>query len=186
MKGRRRLQIGVMGSAKAICSKKAYKLAVEVGREIAKRRCILVTGGGGGVMKAASHGADLEDGIIVGILPGEHKVEANRYVDIAIPTGIGFARNLMNINSSHGIIIVEGGGGTMCEVIHAYSTNTPAVALVGSGGTADKVAGKTMDQRELEKIIPVYSPKEAVDTIIKMIRKNKEQLYNPEKHKALL
>ena len=186
MKGRRRLQIGVMGSARAICSKKAYKLAVEVGREIAKHGAILVTGGGGGVMQAASHGADLEDGIIVGILPGEKKIEANRYVDIAIPTGIGFARNLMNINSSHGIIIVEGGSGTMCEAIHAYSTNTPSVALVGSGGTADRIAGKMLDQRGLEKIIPVYTPKQAVEKIIRLIKKNKEELYDPKKHKKIL
>jgi uncharacterized protein (TIGR00725 family) len=183
MKGPRRIQIGVMGSANEICSKKAYRMAFEVGREIAKKGCILITGGGGGVMKAASHGADLEDGITVGILPGDKKVQANRYVDIAIPTGIGFARNLMNINSSHGIIIIEGGAGTMCEALHAYSTNTPAIALVGSGGTADMIAGKSLDQRGKGIIYAANSPKQAVDSLIKIIKKNRKALFDPEQQK---
>ncbi len=177
MLGRRPLQIGVMGSSAVICSKKAFRLAEEVGKEIARHGHILITGGGGGVMAAASRGADLENGIVVGILPGEFKREANRYVDIAIATGIGFARNLININSSHGIIIVEGGVGTLTEAAYAYTAYVPAVALVGSGGTADVLAGKTMDMRGLETIEPAYTPKEAVQKIIKLIHKNKMRLY---------
>ena len=166
-----------MGSAKAICSRKAFKLAQEVGREIARHGHVLITGGGGGVMEAASRGADRENGIVVGILPGEFKREANKYVDIAIATGIGFARNLININSSHGIIIVEGGVGTLTEAAYAYTAYTPVVALVGSGGTADKLAGKKMDVRGLETIEPAHTPKEAVKKIIKLIHKNKLRLY---------
>ena len=171
-----RFQIGVMGSAGNICTRKGYKCAYEVGKEIAKAGHILVTGGGHGVMEGASKGAHDFGGLVVGILPGSAKEEANKFCDVIIPTGIGFARNLMNIQSSHGIIIVEGGVGTLTEAAYAYTNQTPAVAFVGSGGTADKLAGKTMDVRELETIVAGFNAKDCVEKIVRLIRHHKVKL----------
>ena len=86
-----------MGSDGKICSQKAYNLAKEVGRELAKHNCIVLTGGGSGVMEAAARGAKAARGTTIGILPGHTKAEANKYLDIVIVSGMGFARNMMNI-----------------------------------------------------------------------------------------
>lgn len=163
----KRLQIGVMGSDGAICSPRAYKLAREVGREIASRGYITLTGGGTGVMEAACRGAKEKGGTTVGILPGHTKHEANPYLDVVVVSGMGFARNMMNIKSCEGVILVEGGVGTMTEAAYAYQKKVPVVALVGSGGTADELAGRKLDVRAHETIIPVYSPGEAVRKIAK-------------------
>ena len=182
----KKLQIGVMGSDGAICSKKAYRLAREVGKEIAKHNCITLTGGGSGVMEATCRGAKGKGGLTIGILPGHTKAEANRYLDIVIVSGMGFARNMLNIKSCEGVIVIEGGAGTLTEAAYAYQKKIPAVALVGSGGTADHIAGTILDIREHEKILPVYSPKEAVETIIKLAKKKyKRDSKNHKPHKLL-
>ena len=75
-------------------SSHALETAETVGRLIAKRNAVLVCGGRGGVMEAACKGAKEENGLTIGILP-ESKEEANEFVDIAIPTGIGHKRNFL-------------------------------------------------------------------------------------------
>ena len=71
-----------------------YDLAYDVGREIAKRGAILICGGLTGVMEAACRGAKKEGGLTIGILPSADESNANRYVDIKLPTGFGYARNI--------------------------------------------------------------------------------------------
>jgi uncharacterized protein (TIGR00725 family) len=182
----KKLQIGVMGSDGSICSAKSYKVAREVGRELAKNDCITLTGGGSGVMEAACRGAKEKGGTTIGILPGHTKSEGNKYLDIVIVSGMGFARNMLNIKSCEGVIIIEGGAGTLTEAAYAYQKKIPAVAVVGTGGTADHIAGTILDIREHEKIIPVYSAKEAVDMVVKLAKKQfKRDLKNHKPHKLL-
>ena len=86
--------IGVIGSA-ANVPEDVDLLAEEVGRFIAEAGCILVTGGGSGIMEAASRGAKQAGGLVVGILPEGDRHGANAYLDVAIPTGVGYAlRNI--------------------------------------------------------------------------------------------
>ena len=91
--------IGVIGSGRTISSEQA-QLAHEVGALIAQRRMVLVCGGLGGIMEAASKGAQENGGTVIGILPGTSRADANAYVTIAIPTGLGENRNALVVQAS--------------------------------------------------------------------------------------
>jgi len=100
--------IGVIGSA-ANVPDEIFKMAEEVGRLIAVAGCITVTGGGTGIMEAASRGAKQAGGLVVGILPEGDRQGANAYIDVAIPTGIGYAlRNITTIRACDSVIMVRG------------------------------------------------------------------------------
>ena len=82
--------------------------AEEVGRLLAERGCTVVTGGLGEVMAAAARGAKSAGGTTVGILPGESRSDANEWIDHAVVTGIGHARNLAVVASGDGVVAVGG------------------------------------------------------------------------------
>ena len=105
------IQIGIIGASE--CSLETERLAEEVGREIARNKAILVCGGLGGVMEASARGAKQEGGITVGILPGFSFEDANPFIDIPIVTGLSHARNVLVVRSSHALIAIEGGYGTL-------------------------------------------------------------------------
>ncbi len=81
------------------------------------------------MMEAACRGAASEGGVTVGILPGSNASDANEYVTIPIPTGIGYARNVVNVLAGDAIIALEGSHGTMSEIEHALGFGIPVVAL---------------------------------------------------------
>lgn len=109
-----RKQIGVIGAG--TCSSETRALAEAVGREIAKKGAVLLCGGLGGVMEAAACGAKLEGGTTIGILPGTCREDANPWVDIAILSGMGHARNALIAQSSDALIAVSGEYGTLSEI----------------------------------------------------------------------
>ncbi len=111
------------------CSPEEARLAEIVGRELAKKRVILICGGEGGVMEAACKGARSEDGVTIGILPGESRQAANAYVSIPIVTGIGSARNIIIIKSAQAVIAIGGGYGTLTELGFALKFNVPVIGL---------------------------------------------------------
>lgn len=121
------LQISVIGSSKA--TPEAIRLAEEVGRELGKRGVTVVTGGLTGVMEAACKGAKEAGGTTIGILPGNDPAEANPYVDIAICTGIGYARNVIVVRSGRAVIAIAGAFGTLSEIAHALGDNIPVIGL---------------------------------------------------------
>ena len=90
--------------------------AESVGRELANRGAIVVCGGRGGVMAAASRGAADAGGTVVGILPGLDRADANEWLTIAIPTGFGELRNGLVVRAADVIIAVGGAYGTLSEV----------------------------------------------------------------------
>lgn len=159
--------IGVIGSASNV-PEEVYDLAEAVGRLIAEAGCILVTGGGSGIMEAASRGAKQAGGLVVGILPEGDRHGANAYLDVAIPTGVGYAlRNITTIRSSDSVIMIRGSSGTLNEVTQAYAHGKPLTVLQGSGGMADRLEAFLpipgyLDERKTVKIEFVKTISEAV------------------------
>ena len=104
-------------------------LAEMVGRELARRGAVLLCGGLGGGMAAACRGAKEAGGTTVGILPGAQRLDANPYVDIALATGLGEARNALVVRAADALIAVAGEFGTLSEIALALRTGTPVVGL---------------------------------------------------------
>lgn len=129
-------------------------LAEEVGRRIAECGALLVCGGLGGVMAAACRGAIAAGGLTLGILPGPARAAANPYVQIAIPTGMGHARNVIIVQTADVVIAVGGEYGTLSEIALARKAGRPVVGLQSwaLGG----------DQEGKPHVIPADTPEEAV------------------------
>ena len=89
----------------------------------------MVTGGLGEVMAAAARGAKSAGGTTIGILPGETRLEANEWIDHAVMTGIGHARNLAVVASGDAVIAVGGSWGTLAEIGFASRLGRPTVVL---------------------------------------------------------
>ena len=113
-------QILVIGNNDNGCTPELESIAYEAGQEIAKSGSILITGGLGGVMKAASHGAKDADGLTVGIIPQDDPSLANEFCDIVIPSGMGLSRDFLNALSADGVVVIGGGSGTLSEICAAY------------------------------------------------------------------
>jgi uncharacterized protein (TIGR00725 family) len=119
--------LSVIGAG--VTSLAQQRIAEEVGREIARSGAILVCGGRGGVMEAAACGARLEGGHTIGILPSYDRAQANQYIEFAIATGIGEARNVIVVASGDAVIALEGEAGTLSEIGLAMKIGRPVVAL---------------------------------------------------------
>ena len=129
--------------------------AEEVGRLLAERGCVVVTGGLGEVMAAAHRGAKAAGGTTLAILPGETHADANPWADHVVVTGVGHARNLAVAASGHAVIAVGGGNGTLAEIAFALLLGRPVVRL-GDGPAPDGV-------------IRVAAPAEAVVRALSML-----------------
>jgi len=103
--------------------------AEEVGRLIAKSGAILVCGGLGGVMEAASKGAQSDGGLTVGILPQDSSDRANQYIDIPVATGLGIGRNVIIARTADALIAVGGEYGTLSEIAFALQLKKPVVGI---------------------------------------------------------
>lgn len=125
----RPLQVAVIGAGEADAG--LALLAEEVGEELARRGAVLVCGGRGGVMAAASRGARRAGGLAIGILPGADATASPpaEGLSAAIFTGIGQARNLCVVLSGAAVIAVGGGWGTLSEIALARKHGLPVVLL---------------------------------------------------------
>jgi uncharacterized protein (TIGR00725 family) len=140
--------IGVIGAGD--CSEDVYKLAEQVGERIAKAGAVLVCGGLGGVMEAASKGAKKEGGTTIGILPGIDKNQANSYIDFPIVTGLGEGRNLLVIRNSDVVIALPGKYGTLSEIGFCLALGKPVIGLFTWDISEDIIKAK--DAEEAVKI----------------------------------
>jgi uncharacterized protein (TIGR00725 family) len=127
----------------------------EVGAGIAAAGAVLVCGGLGGVMEAACRGARSKLGTTVGLLPGLDREDANGWVTVAIPTGLGEARNALVVRSAGALLAVGGGWGTLSEIALALRIGRP----VGGLGTWELARRG----RPIEGPVPLDGPREAVD-----------------------
>lgn len=125
--------------------------AEAVGRGLAARGAVVVCGGLGGAMEAACRGAKEAGGMTVGLLPGLDRRDANPYVDVAITTGLGEARNALVVRAADTLIAVGGGYGTLSEIGLALRTGKRVVGL----GTW-----------EINGIEPASSPEEAIEAVL--------------------
>ena len=103
--------------------------AEQVGRLVASRGALLVCGGLGGVMEAACRGAREAGGTTIGLLPGTDREDANPFVDVAVPTGLGEARNALVVRAADALVAIGGGHGTLSEIALALRTGKPVIGL---------------------------------------------------------
>lgn len=150
--------IAVVGDGR--CPAHVAALAEEVGALLARQGCVVVCGGLGGVMEAACRGAKGAGGTTVGVLPGNDRVAANRFVDIPIVTGMGEARNTVVVKSAQAVIAVGGMYGTLSEIALALKLGIPVVGL----HTWELVREKQVDTG----IVAVETPAEAVELAVAM------------------
>ncbi|MGH7501323.1 MAG: TIGR00725 family protein [Longimicrobiales bacterium] len=122
-----RIRIAVCGASHA--NLQLAHVAEELGREIARNDCILVCGGMGGVMEAVARGACLEGGATIGVLPGDDPHEANPWISLPLPTGMGEGRNILVVRFANVIIALGGDWGTLSEIALAMRTGTPVILL---------------------------------------------------------
>ena len=134
--------------------------AEAVGRALAARGAVVVTGGLGGVMAGACRGARAAGGVTVGILPGGDRSAANPYVDVAIATGLGELRNGLVVRAADAVVAVGGGFGTLSEIGLALKLGRPVVGLsTWEFGLAGRDAGA---------IAPAATPEEAADLALRL------------------
>lgn len=165
------LRIGVIGQSGTV-AEEVYALAESVGREIASRGAMLLTGGTSGVMEAVSKGAKSAGGLVVGILPGDKLDRVNSHVDIPITTGLSFDyRSMILIHSSDAVIMVGGENGTLGELSCAYLNGKPIVIVEPSGGWASRMRamayeGCYLDTRRTVKLDYAHTAKEALELVL--------------------
>ena len=125
------IYISVIGGDRNHTTPEGLELAEEIGRLIAENGCILVNGGMGGTMERAAKGAKSASGTTIGILSSTDRNEANPYIDYAIPTPLGFVRNVLVANASDAVIALPGKWGTSNELSFAMIAGVPVVAIEG-------------------------------------------------------
>ncbi len=172
----RKLQIGVMGSAADLkYSRKMESIAFEVGRLVAESGNTLIYGAEKDVdslSTSAARGAKSAGGMTVGITYGRGKDvwDKTGNTDVIIASGLerGGGREFVLVNSCDAIIIISGGSGTLNESAVAYQLHIPIVAIVSTGGWADRLAGKYIDERKRFKVGKAKTPAEAVRKALKL------------------
>jgi uncharacterized protein (TIGR00725 family) len=157
--------VAVSGGAQA--DPEACQRAEEVGRELARRGAVVVTGGLGGAMEAACRGAKAGGGTTIGILPSGDRADANPWVDVAVPTGLGEGRNALVVRTADALVAVAGEFGTLSEIALALKLGRPVVGL----GTWELVR----DGRPVEAIVAVSTPAEAAEQALALARKRPER-----------
>ncbi len=162
--------ISVIGSAS--CDNTTLAIAKKLGKRICDNNFRVATGGLGGVMEAVCMGAkeseNYSEGDTLGVLPTYDVGIANKYVDIIIPTGLGFARNTILVAMGAVTIAVAGGAGTLSEISLAYQLRKPVILIDFAGGWAKKMSdllkrSDFLDHRKSSPIKSVSSIDEAMN-----------------------
>lgn len=150
--------VAVVGGSRA--SDDELAAARAVGYELARRGALVLCGGLSGVMEAACEGAKDAGGTTVGLLPGDDRAAANRFVDVALATGLGEARNTIVARSADAVVAVGGEFGTLSEIAFALRAGTPVVGL----GTWELAR----DGAPVEAIVRASSPLEAAEAALRL------------------
>jgi uncharacterized protein (TIGR00725 family) len=164
--------IAVIGNN--VASAETESVADELGRRVVDAGWRIVSGGLGGVMLAASRGARsssaYREGDVIGVLPTGDRTTANPYVDIAIPTNMGYARNVLVVSMADAVVAVGGGAGTLTEMAMAWQLDKILVGLELPGWSAE-LAGRALDGRPRPEVIRAASAEEAVAALARELRR---------------
>lgn len=160
--GKLKPAIGVIGGSEV--AQDIRDLAYELGTHIANNDALLVCGGLGGVMEAAAQGATENNGMVIGVLPGNSKEDANPYVTIPLPTGLGTARNTLVVRFSDVLIAFPGSYGTLSEIGFALNSGKKVIYLPGAWDL--KRAG-TVDSAQYKE---AYTAQQAVGLALDALR----------------
>lgn len=153
--------IAIIGGA--TCTEGESELAEQVGYLLAKQGVVVVTGGRGGVMEAASRGGAKGGGLTIGILPGDDHDAGNDYVQIVIPTGLGHMRNAIVAQAGEAVIAIGGSYGTLSEISIALKVGRSVIGL-GSWEAKD-------GQKQDLDIVVAQSADEAVNLALQELGK---------------
>ncbi|WP_324170852.1 TIGR00725 family protein [Sulfurimonas sp.] len=160
--------IAVIGNANIENDMEKQKISFDLGKLIIDNGFVLATGGFDGVMEYASKGArkskKYTENSIIGILPDYNSDNANKYIDIAIPTGFGLARNLILISMSNAVIAVGGGSGTLNEISASWQMNKLIIGLQVNGWSK-KLCGQALDERRNDIIFCAKDAQEAIELL---------------------
>jgi uncharacterized protein (TIGR00725 family) len=168
------MRIGVIGYSGDINSEKILLLkdiAYNLGKEIALRKHILVSGGRDGIMHYVSKGCQESDGISIGVLPYKDLSGSNDYLTFPLTTGLSMdMRSNVMVAGVDGVIMLGGESGTLYELIISYIYQKPTVIIDQTGGWADRIQsvlyeGKYLDTRKLTEIKIENNYKKALDYI---------------------
>ncbi|WP_049987650.1 SLOG cluster 4 domain-containing protein [Halobellus rufus] len=121
------MRVSVIGGS--VIDEAEAETATTLGRLLGQRGHTIVCGGLGGVMQAVCRGAVEAGGHTIGILPTDRRADANEYVDEAVATGLGHARNALVVMNGDAVIAVDGGGGTLSELGYASVYDRPTAGL---------------------------------------------------------
>lgn len=146
--------------------------AEKIGAGIAQQGGILVCGGRGGVMEAACRGAKAVDGLTVGLLP-DSKQEANAFIDVPLPTGLGMRRNFLVVSVADVVIAIGGRWGTLSEICYAVIFEKPVVLVLGTGGCVDELAAGSLMKENRAFLHVAASPEEAVQKAFMLAQKQR-------------
>ena len=163
------IYISVIGGDRDHTTPEGLKLAEEVGRHTAEAGCILVNGGMGGTMERAAKGAKSAGGTTIGILSTTDRNQANPYIDYAIPTPLGFVRNVLVANASDAVIALPGKWGTSNELSFAMIAGVPVVAIEGWEANLRDDGGKS----RFTEVTYACDAAEAVTMAIQLARQNR-------------
>jgi len=160
---KRKIVLGVIGGT--ISDSENYTLAYEVGKHIALNNAVLVCGGLGGIMEAASKGAADHGGLVLGILPGNTKNDSNPFVHIALPTEMGAGRNVLVVRASDAVIAFPGEYGTLSEIAFSLTIGKTVVYMPGTWNLSK--IGKV----DISLFKEAYEPSQAVGLALNAIIK---------------
>ena len=136
--------------------------AEEVGRCVAVAGAVLVCGGLSGVMEAACRGAVEAGGLTVGLLPGDDRDAANPWVSVALPTGLGEARNVLLVRAAQAVVAIGGGWGTLSEIALALRAGKAVVGIDTWLPAAERAPGPG--------VVAASNPRAAVDLVLEAVR----------------
>jgi uncharacterized protein (TIGR00725 family) len=172
-KDKRAVMIGVIGPSELLCTKEVYEFGLKLGKMLVDAGYFVVCGGLGGVMEAVCKGAHESEGYYkgktIGVIPSADKKDANKYCDIVIPTGLGFARNTIVVNSADVVIAIGGGSGTLSEIAFAWQMHRPIICYDGFEGWAAEMADKKLDIRRKDVMHRVSSLEEIMEKIPELL-----------------
>lgn len=154
----RRPQVCILGSAEP--GSTAYELAGEAGALLARLGITAVSGCGSPATRVAAERAIEEGGLVVSIVPPDEMPPADWPATVAIPCGMGDARNLLMALAGDACIVIGGRAGTISEVCLAWLHKRPLLPLVGCGGWSDELPSNPPDERQNSPILPWNSTAE--------------------------